>query len=83
MRFPLFSSVFILFLVYNEEEKKSIKYKCVKNITNKGFFVDFYYGILEKTEYIIIVCKMAGNVGKKCCTYDEESQVSKGMEAAQ
>ena len=35
----------------------SIKYKCVKNITVKAFFVDFYYGILGKTEYIIIVCK--------------------------
>ncbi len=42
----------------------SIKYKCVKNITNSGFFGDFYYGILKKTEYIIIVCKMAGNVGR-------------------
>ncbi len=42
----------------------SIKYKCVKNITNSGFFGDFYYGILKKTEYIIIVCKLAGNVGR-------------------
>ena len=42
----------------------SIKYKCVKNITEGCFFVEFYYGNLEKTEYIIIVCKSAGYTGK-------------------
>ena len=42
----------------------SIKYKCVKNITTSGFFGDFYYGNLKKTEYIIIVCNLAGNVGR-------------------
>ena len=40
----------------------SINYKRVKNITVKAFFVYFYYGILEKTEYIIIVCKTEGYV---------------------
>ena len=42
----------------------SNEYKCVKNVTIKGFFVDFYYRILKKMEYIIIVCKLAGYVGK-------------------
>ncbi len=45
----------------------SIKYKCVKNITVKAFFVDFYYGILGKTEYIIIVCKTEGYVEDNSC----------------
>lgn len=47
----------------------SNKYKCVKNVTTRGFFVDFYYRILNKTEYIIIVCKSAGYVGKKTCYF--------------
>lgn len=42
----------------------SNKYKCVKDVTIRGFFVDFYYRILKKTEYIIIVCKSAGYTGK-------------------
>ena len=42
----------------------SNEYKCVKNVTIKGFFVDFYYRILKKMEYIIIVCKSAGYTGK-------------------
>ena len=41
----------------------SIKCKRVKKITNSSFFVDFYYGNLIKTEYIIIVCKLTGNGG--------------------
>ena len=74
----------------------SNKYKCVKNVPIKGFFVDFYYRILKKMEYIIIVCKSAGYTGKNhvifVCLYRRAAvrdmicctdKNLRGMEAAQ